>query len=1073
MLKYLLVLLFSFVFLDVVQSQWIEQEIPPGFDFNLSLIDSNDDIFVYGINGVFVSYDHGENFIKTTGLPDVITYARLIELDDKTVLFRSHHDLYKFDKAINTWVIYIKAQYQLANIDQSGRAWYYVNANGKCYYTDDLGKNYTVFNNKIGNISSTTDIFGKFKPDFNLQFYEQSPREVRKIKDNGDVEVLFKFKNSPKAYMYVNPNSGTLFLTCGGGFCRTTDGINLDTSIFSTSYKPSDFKEVRILKDLSLLLKTDRGFYTSKDDGINWEPLIPAWYFNGILDAKVPESIGFVSSEDTIVAFKKGCKSQGFYKSVDFGETWIKKGNKKFSGTLSKIEEDKLGNQYALSCSDTTAFIKKYNEIEWSKLEVNYLGKKYGIYDFTVNQKNEIYVATKYGIFLSKDFGKMFKLLNIKINSSQTYKIILSNVGFIYLIGSNNTSYVSSDNGLKWKSLNIEIETNYAINVDPLGNLYYTGPYPIGVNVWTYGLKSYRYVEDSITLLKDSSSCNIIIRPNGLIYFIKYINQQKVLCVSTDGLKSYKIVNDNKDLSNMLCYLFFNDINGSLYIGNNKAIYKSDDEGRTFYYWNAYPQGSGFLNLSQNQILFRYDDKLNKLYRLNTKVTSGTLVQGSTFDDIDKDCIWGNPEKISPITLVEISGTKPSQIISDKSGEYKCRIEEGDYTFSSVAPNKLYEACSIPVSVTPQNQNDTLHADIGLKIKEYCPYLTVQVQNSIARRCFDNTIYVHYQNDGTATANNVDLKITLDNYFEYLSSTISPTSQAGKELTFNISQVLPGESGDIIIYTNLSCDASNGETVCINAQFNPENKCNTILPKLDNYTKCDTVTGSYDPNNKRAFVNGSPSNGIVDMNQDIEYLIRFQNTGTDTAFRVVVTDQIAENFDLSSIKILNYSHPVKIKIDEPRKVSFIFDDIMLPDSNINEAASHGFISFKISPKKDLPYGTTLNNYADIFFDYNDPIRTDTAYLVVDKETSVSTTESLDFRYYPNPTNENLNIYVENNKEGSYKLKVLNILGKVQYQADFNGSYYNLKSCKAFGPGIYLLHLEDKHGRFKTASFIVE
>ena len=58
-------------------------------------------------------------------------------------------------------------------------------------------------------------------------------------------------------------------------------------------------------------------------------------------------------------------------------------------------------------------------------------------------------------------------------------------------------------------------------------------------------------------------------------------------------------------------------------------------------------------------------------------------------------------------------------------------------------------------------------------------------------------------------------------------------------------------------------------------------------------------------------------------------------------------------------------------------LTWTFNDINLPDSTSNEPESHGYIKFKVSPQADMVEGTQVENFADIFFDFNDPIRTNT------------------------------------------------------------------------------------------------
>lgn len=52
---------------------------------------------------------------------------------------------------------------------------------------------------------------------------------------------------------------------------------------------------------------------------------------------------------------------------------------------------------------------------------------------------------------------------------------------------------------------------------------------------------------------------------------------------------------------------------------------------------------------------------------------------------------------------------------------------------------------------------------------------------------------------------------------------------------------------------------------------------------------------------------------------------------------------------------------------------------MLPDSNVNEAASHGFTSFRVKQVPNLPVGTLIENSAAIYFDFNAPVITNTSW----------------------------------------------------------------------------------------------
>jgi hypothetical protein len=106
-------------------------------------------------------------------------------------------------------------------------------------------------------------------------------------------------------------------------------------------------------------------------------------------------------------------------------------------------------------------------------------------------------------------------------------------------------------------------------------------------------------------------------------------------------------------------------------------------------------------------------------------------------------------------------------------------------------------------------------------------------------------------------------------------------------------------------------------------------------------------------------------------------LIRFQNTGTDTAFTVVVRDTISDKLDFKSIEFGTSSHKYEAELYGKNGVKFTFNNINLVDSFKNEPKSHGFVKYRIKQNKDLVFGTQITNRAGIYFDFEAPIITNT------------------------------------------------------------------------------------------------
>ena len=120
----------------------------------------------------------------------------------------------------------------------------------------------------------------------------------------------------------------------------------------------------------------------------------------------------------------------------------------------------------------------------------------------------------------------------------------------------------------------------------------------------------------------------------------------------------------------------------------------------------------------------------------------------------------------------------------------------------------------------------------------------------------------------------------------------------------------------------------------------------TIFPEDDGAPfisiDCRENISSFDPNDKQAFPRGYGSEHFIEKNTALEYLIRFQNTGTDTAFTVILKDTLSPWLDLYSVRPGAASHDYEYEILGQNIIKITFNNILLPDSNINELASHGF-----------------------------------------------------------------------------------------------------------------------------------
>lgn len=228
--------------------------------------------------------------------------------------------------------------------------------------------------------------------------------------------------------------------------------------------------------------------------------------------------------------------------------------------------------------------------------------------------------------------------------------------------------------------------------------------------------------------------------------------------------------------------------------------------------------------------------------------------------------------------------------------------------------------------------------------------------------------------------------------------------------------------------------------------------------------ECVENTGAYDPNDKQGFPTGYGEAHRIRPGQALEYMIRFQNTGTDTAFTVQIRDTLSVWLDPASVRAGASSHPYTWNLSGQGILTFRFDHIMLPDSNVNLSGSQGFVSFWIDQRPEVPLETQILNTAAIYFDFNEAVITNQTLhtLGVDYLTSVQELESSlpSIEVQPNPASHEVLLTLP---AGTSQVTLFDVLGKPQQQLQIKGSTVRMER----GPlpsGVYWLSAHDRQGR---------
>lgn len=234
---------------------------------------------------------------------------------------------------------------------------------------------------------------------------------------------------------------------------------------------------------------------------------------------------------------------------------------------------------------------------------------------------------------------------------------------------------------------------------------------------------------------------------------------------------------------------------------------------------------------------------------------------------------------------------------------------------------------------------------------------------------------------------------------------------------------------------------------------------------------CRPNIGSYDPNEKIGYPTGIEGSGRIEDGTRLTYELHFQNTGTDTAFTVVVRDTLSKQFDLRTIEFGSASHPYVADLDSQRVLTFTFDNILLPDSSTNLAGSQGVVEFSIGLHPQ-PIGATVENHAGIYFDFNEPIITEATRHRVAKSaitTGIRAVEAqeIGLSVFPNPTNGTIRIRLSESSDlkPSQRLVVADLFGR-RLASRSAREVDRPWSLEAISPGYYLLLVTDGSGRVR-------
>jgi hypothetical protein len=350
-----------------------------------------------------------------------------------------------------------------------------------------------------------------------------------------------------------------------------------------------------------------------------------------------------------------------------------------------------------------------------------------------------------------------------------------------------------------------------------------------------------------------------------------------------------------------------------------------------------------------------------------------------------------------------------------------------------------------------------------------CPNLGSTTWNgarlAATARCDGDSVRFNIKNNGTATMPISQDFVVVEDLIMYMA--VNPTFQLMADESFEFSK--PANGATWRIETDQVAGVPFGGLVSASIEgcggFNSPGLVNSFPindPNPFTSTFCLESIISFDPNDTRAFPVGYGNDNLLEANTDIEYMIRFQNTGSDLTYNVVLLDSLATFLDEKTIKTGASSHPFDLDVLDGRVLRFTFADINLPQSSINELGSNGFVKFRISQKADNPISTVITNQAAIYFDYNAPIFTNTVYHTIGKDfieviVNAKNPQQKQLKIWPNPATDIVHFEMPETVTDA-RFELMDVLGqKVRTDVNFTGKSYRFDRT-GLNAGTYFFQL---------------
>jgi hypothetical protein len=497
---------------------------------------------------------------------------------------------------------------------------------------------------------------------------------------------------------------------------------------------------------------------------------------------------------------------------------------------------------------------------------------------------------------------------------------------------------------------------------------------------------------------------------------------------------------------------------------NEFGVYFSLDQGNN---WNPLESPSRFV-ASGGMALIN-----NVLYTgssnggIWTNAVNLNICSGNVFHDMNFNGNRDTGENGISNILVKASSNN-ALVSTNENGDYQIATALNSDTLTAILPLQFAEIVPENIATIGAQTNN----NFAIQLSPFNDLSIGLTALSVFRPGFYTQLQIGAQNLGSSDSP-ATVKLLLPEDISVITSNPNFTSQSGDTLIWEIPNLEFFENYSIQLNTLSSVTAPLGDTVRCYVEVSPINS--DSFPSNNTFTLQDIYVGSYDPNDKQCLQGNSVHIDSLNSNFELQYTIRFQNTGTYEAENVRIEDQLSSNLRWETLRIIDQSHePMVFEINDGGLLKFYFNNIQLPDSFANEPASHGFVKYGIKVNPTLNLGDVITNTAGIYFDFNEPVITNTVLTeVVDDFNAIKPIENeikiAEILAIPNPAKNVIRLAFSKSHSQYSTYQIYDAFGRLVFSDALNSLDPTIQ-IQQLAPGMYFGTVVDNSnlitGKFK-------